>query len=140
MKGELLALVAALLWGIAPLMDKYVVSTGVSPILANLIRVAGALIFLAIITIAVKDLSSAKLTFKNVAYLLIAGIIASGVAMIIYFQALKISQASKVVPITSIYPLFTVIFSALILGENVSLKVVIGAVMIVVGLALVSGD
>ncbi len=140
MKGELLALVAALLWGIAPLMDKYVVSTGVSPILANLIRVAGALIFLAIITIAVKDLSSAKLTFKNVAYLLIAGIIASGVAMIIYFQALKISQASKVVPITSIYPLFTVIFSALILGENVSLKVVIGAVLIVVGLALVSGE
>lgn len=140
MKGEILALIAALLWGIAPLMDKYVVSTGVSPILANFIRVAGALIFLAIATVVAKDLSSAKLTFKNVAYLLIAGIIASGVAMVIYFQALKLSQASKIVPITSIYPLFTVIFSALILGENISPKVVLGALLIVVGLALVSGE
>lgn len=140
MKGEILALIAALLWGIAPLMDKYVVSTGVSPILANFIRVAGALIFLAIVTLVAKDFSFAKLTFKNVTYLLIAGVIASGLAMIIYFQALKISQASKVVPITSIYPLFTVIFSALILGENVSPKVVVGALLIVVGLALVSGE
>ncbi len=140
MKGEILALIAALLWGIAPLMDKYVVSTGVSPILANFIRVAGAFVFLAIATLVAKDFTYAKLTFKNVVYLLIAGVIASGIAMVIYFQALKVSQASRVVPITSVYPLFTVIFSALILGENVSPKVVVGAVLIVVGLSLVSGE
>ncbi len=139
MKGELLALISALLWGIAPLMDKYVVSTGVSPILANLVRIAGAFLFLAVVTVVTRDFSSAKLTFKSVALLLIAGIIASGIAMVVYFQALRLSQASKVVPITSIYPLFTVIFSALILGENVSPKVVVGAILIVVGLSLVSG-
>ncbi len=139
MKGEFLALISALLWGIAPLMDKYVVSTGVSPILANLVRVAGALVFLAVVTVVIRDFSSAKLTFKSVVLLLIAGIIASGIAMVVYFQALRLSQASKVVPITSIYPLFTVIFSALILGENVSPKVVVGAILIVVGLSLVSG-
>jgi len=63
--------------------------------------------------------------------LIVAGIIASGLAMVVYFKALKLSQASKVVPITSIYPLFTVIFSALLLGESVSPKVVIGAILIV---------
>ncbi|WP_457550341.1 EamA family transporter [Archaeoglobus sp.] len=140
MKGEILALVSALLWGIAPLFDKYVVSTGVSPYLANLIRVSGALMFLAIVTFVAKDYSYAKLTIKSITFLLIAGIIASGVAMIVYFQALKLSQASRIVPITSIYPLFTVIFSALLLGENVSPKVVIGAVLIVVGLSLICGE
>jgi uncharacterized membrane protein len=53
---------------------------------------------------------------------------------------LKLSQASRVVPITSIYPLFTVIFSALLLGENISPKVVVGAVLIVIGLSLVCGE
>ncbi|WP_456327895.1 EamA family transporter [Archaeoglobus sp.] len=140
MKGEILALISALLWGIAPLFDKYVVSTGVSPYLANLIRVSGALLFLAVVTFIAKDYSSAKLTVKSIAYLLIAGTIASGVAMIVYFQALKLTQASRVVPITSIYPLFTVIFSALLLGENISPKVVVGAVLIVIGLSLVCGE
>ncbi len=140
MKGEILALISALLWGIAPLLDKYVISTGVSPYLANVIRVAGALSFLLIVTLVVKDFSVTKLTLKNVTYLIIAGIIASGVAMIVYFQALKLSQASRVVPITSIYPLFTVIFSALLLGENINPKVVVGAVLIVIGLSLVCGE
>ena len=67
-----------------------------------------------------------------------AGIIASGLAMIIYFKALKLTQASRVVPITSIYPLFTVILSALILGEKVSLRIAIGAILIVIGVMLVS--
>ncbi len=140
MKGELLALISALLWGIAPLMDKYVIGSGVSPYLANVVRIAGALAFLLIITSIVKDFSVSKLTLKNVLLLIAAGIIASGIAMVVYFKALKLSQASKVVPITSIYPLFTVIFSALILGENVNLKVVVGAILIVIGLVLVSGE
>ncbi|RLI85949.1 MAG: hypothetical protein DRP01_05190, partial [Archaeoglobales archaeon] len=83
---------------------------------------------------------TSKLTVKNTILLIVAGIIASGLAMVVYFKALKLSQASKVVPITSIYPLFTVIFSSLLLGESVSPKVVIGAILIVIGLALVSGD
>ena len=140
MKGEFLALISALLWGIAPLLDKYVIGSGVSPYLANVVRVAGALVFLLVITLLAKEFSTSKLTVKNTILLIVAGIIASGLAMVVYFKALKLSQASKVVPITSIYPLFTVIFSALLLGESVSPKVVVGAILIVIGLALVSGD
>jgi len=138
MKGELLALLAAILWGITPLLDKTVMSSNLSPYLANVVRVAGALIFLSLATLYMREYSTTHLTLRNIVYLMIAGIIASGIAMIVYFKALKLTQASKVVPITSIYPLFTVIFSALILGENVSPKVVIGAVLIVVGVMLVS--
>ncbi len=138
MRGELLALLAAFLWGIAPLLDKTVMSSNVSPYLANVIRVGSALVFLAIATLYMREYSTTHLTLRNVIYLIVAGVIASGLAMIIYFKALKLTQASRVVPITSIYPLFTVILSALILGEKVSVRIVIGAILIVIGVMLVS--
>ncbi len=139
MKGEILALIAALLWGIAPLFDRIVASSGVSPYVANLVRATGAIVFLILATIAFGfDLSA--LNSKNVAYLIVAGALGGGVAMILYYMALRFSQASRVVPITSIYPLFTVLLSSVILGERVGVKVLIGTVLIVLGVTLVCGD
>jgi len=138
MRGELLALLAAILWGIAPLLDKAVMSSNVSPYMANVVRTVGSMVFLTLATLYMKEFNSTHLTTKNIAYLLLAGIIAGGFAMVVYFKALKLTQASKVVPITSIYPLITVVFSAILLGEDINPKVVIGAILIVLGVMLVS--
>ncbi len=135
MKGELLALIAALLWGIAPIFDKIVVSSGASPYTANLVRALGAIAFLALAVVIRGGLE--VLSFRNVMLLLIAGAIGGGLAMILYFTALRFATASRVVPLTSIYPLFTVLFSAVVLGERLSLRVVVGTALIVIGVALV---
>ncbi len=140
MKGELLALLAALLWGIAPIFDKIVVSSGVSPYMANLIRAFGAITFLVLAVVLLKQFDLSAFNGKNVAYLLIAGALGGGLAMVLYYIALKFTYASRVVPLTSIYPLFTVIFSAIVLGESLSPKVVIGTILIVIGVALVCSD
>ena len=137
MKGEILALIAAVLWGIAPIFDKMVMSSGVSPYLANVVRAVGALAFLAASALIFKQYDLMELGIRNTVLLLVAGLIGGGVAMVLYFLALKFTQASKVVPLTSIYPLFTVIFSAVILGGKVSFKVLLGTLLIVVGVILV---
>ena len=140
MKGEILALLAALLWGIAPIFDKIVVSSGVSPYMANLIRAFGAITFLALAVLLFKKFDLSAFTNKNLVYLLVAGALGGGLAMIMYYVALKFTHASKVVPLTSIYPLFTVVFSAIVLGEDVSPKVVVGTILIILGVVLVCGE
>jgi uncharacterized membrane protein len=130
---------AAFLWGIAPIFDKLAISdSNISPYLANVIRSIGALTTLTILVLLLRDFNVASFDAKRVVYLLISGSIAGGLAMIIYFMALKQIGASRTVPLTSIYPLFAVTFSALLLGENVSMRVVFGAILIVLGIVLVS--
>ncbi len=138
MKGELLAIVAAILWGIAPLFDKMaIVNSNVSPVLANLIRSVGAFSILILIALIMKDFNLSAFTPQRITFLLTAGSIAGGVAMIIFYLALRQIGASKTVPLSSIYPLFTVILSAIFLGEAVTPKVLIGAALIVAGVVLV---
>ena len=137
--GEVLAFIAAVLWGFVPILDKTALIGNVSPYLANLIRSLGALIFLTIVVLVLRDFDLEVFDAKRVSLLMTAGAIAGGLAMVIYYMALKSIGASKAVPITSIYPLFTVIFSAIILRESFDLvRVLLGTALIVIGIVLVS--
>lgn len=137
--GEVLAFIAAVLWGFVPILDKTALIGNVSPYLANLIRSLGALIFLSIVVLVLRDFDLEVFDAKRVSLLMTAGAIAGGLAMVIYYMALKSIGASKAVPITSIYPLFTVIFSAIILRESFDLvRVLLGTALIVIGIVLVS--
>jgi transporter family protein len=59
-------------------------------------------------------------------------------ALILLFVALTKGDASKVVPITSAYPVITLIGSALFLAERVTTPRVVGMVLVVVGVAVLS--
>ena len=139
MKGELLAFMAALLWGTVPLLDKIIAATAISPVAANIVRSAGALLSLLLLSLLMRELSFEGIRGVNILILLTAGAIAGGIAMVIYYGALKSIGAAKAVPITSVYPLVTVVLSVLILGEKVNLpKVMAGTLLIVLGLVLVT--
>jgi transporter family protein len=56
--------------------------------------------------------------------------------MLTYFKALKLGEASRVVPIVASYPMMTAIFSALLLGEKLTLMKFIGIILIIVGMFL----
>jgi transporter family protein len=58
--------------------------------------------------------------------------------MIFYFEALKSIGASRAVPITAIYPMFTAVLSFLLLSEAISARVLLGIAMIILGTILVS--
>ncbi len=139
MRGLIFALISAILWGIAPLFDKLAISDSkVLPVPANVIRCIGALSMLFILALLTGEYSFSAIDIKRFSLLVIAGAIAGGVAMVTYYRALTTLGAGKTVPLTSIYPLITVVLSALILGEKVNLsKAVLGTILIVCGVVLV---
>jgi len=138
MRGELLALLAALLWGIAPILDKIALSNGVSIYTATIIRLIGAIVAIVAVSLMLNQMDLTGFDMKRICLLLIAGVIAGAIAMVFYYTALRILGASRTVPLTAIYPMFTALFSVLFLGEHVSLRLVVGTVLIVVGIILVS--
>lgn len=60
------------------------------------------------------------------------------VGIILFWIALGQGDASRVVPVSSAYPLLTVILAALFLSEALTWQVGIGAVLIVSGVILIS--
>ncbi len=138
MKGVVLAIIAALLWGIAPILDKIALSNGVSIYTATLVRLIGAVIAILAVSIPINQVDFTGFDLKRILLLLIAGAIAGAIAMIFYYSALRILGASRTVPLTAIYPMFTALFSFLFLGESVSIRLIIGVVLIVIGIVLVS--
>ena len=59
-------------------------------------------------------------------------------ALILLFVALDRGQASIVVPVTSMYPVVTLIASAAFLAESVTVPKVVGTALVVAGIALIT--
>lgn len=74
---------------------------------------------------------------KSLIFLILSGI-ATGLSWLFYFYALKIGEASKVVPIDKLSLVLTIIFAALILKEKLTLQIALGAIMMTVGAAVIA--
>jgi transporter family protein len=59
-------------------------------------------------------------------------------ALICLYIALGRGDASKVIPVGSVYPLVTVVLAAIFLGEALTWRVAIGAVLVVAGVIAIS--
>ena len=66
-------------------------------------------------------------------WFLIASGLATGASWLCYFKALQIGEVSKVVAIDKFSLVLTIIFAALFLSETMSLKAIIGCVLITAG-------
>ncbi|EDS71507.1 putative membrane protein [Anaerofustis stercorihominis DSM 17244] len=69
---------------------------------------------------------------KDNVYICLSGV-TTGFSWLFYYAALKLGEASVVVPIDKLSIVVTVIFSCLVLKEKLSLKAFIGLMMIVIG-------
>lgn len=77
-----------------------------------------------------------EVSAKTLLYTLIPAVLATAFVLI-YFTVLKQDMVSRVVPITSMSPLFAVLLSVCFLSEPFSWKRMIGVLLIVSGLSLV---
>jgi len=77
-----------------------------------------------------KDL--ATLTKENYLFLILSGI-ATGLSWIFYFKALSIGDVSKVAPIDKLSVAFAIILAGIFLKEVITIKVAIGAALIIGG-------
>lgn len=69
---------------------------------------------------------------KSWIFLILSGL-ATGTSWLCYYKALQIGEASKVVPIDKLSIVITVTLAFLFLGEQITLKTLIGCSLIAVG-------
>src|SRR5882762_4953736 len=72
------------------------------------------------------------LTRQNILFLCLSGL-ATGLSWIFYFKALQIGKVSQVAPVDKMSVAIAIILSVLFLGETLTWKTAIGAVLIIGG-------
>ena len=73
---------------------------------------------------------------KAILFFAISGILAGLLGTWTYLAALKMGEASRVVPISATYPLVTALLSFLILKEDLTLSRILGTILVVAGIWL----
>ena len=73
-----------------------------------------------------------NLSRHNLFFLLISGI-ATGLSWIFYFKALQLGKVSQVAPVDKLSVALTIVLSVVFLGEALSWKTAIGALLIIGG-------
>lgn len=128
----LYALLSALFASLTAIFAKVGI-TGVNSNLATAIRTVIILIVAwGIVLVRGEAKGIATLSKQNLIFLIVSGI-ATGLSWIFYFKALQIGKVSQVAPIDKLSVALTIILSVLFLGETLTLKTVIGAVLIMAG-------
>jgi transporter family protein len=74
---------------------------------------------------------------RSMIFLVLSGV-ATALSWLCYFRALQLGPASRVAPIDKLSVVLIVCFSALWLGERITWKVGVGALMVAAGAALIA--
>ncbi|MBO9693775.1 EamA family transporter [Chryseobacterium sp.] len=75
------------------------------------------------------------LSRHNLIYIVVSGI-ATGLSWIFYFKALQIGRVTQVAPVDKLSVALTIVLSVVFLGESLTLKTAIGALLIIAGTVL----
>jgi len=78
-----------------------------------------------------------QLTSKDMVFIVLSGV-AGAISWLLYFAALKMADASKVAPVDRASLLFVLVLSALLLGEQITLKTAIAGTLIFIGVLLLA--
>ncbi len=78
------------------------------------------------------NISMQHLTKQNWLFLVLSGL-ATGFSWIFYFKALQIGKVSQVAPVDKLSVALTILLSVVFLGEALTIKTAIGAVLIIAG-------
>jgi len=138
MIGELAALGAAVSWTISATLYRKALQEA-KPISANIVRLTCTIAVLLLFLAAIGRFGVLmSLPTDVVALACISGIIGLGFGDTLYMSSLKLMGVARTVPITCTYPLFNLLWAVFLVGEPVTLPVVLGAVTIVFGIWLLS--
>src|SRR5262245_7001104 len=104
--------------------------------LATAIRTTVILVFAWGIVLARGEMRSLpQISSRAWMFVTLSGL-ATGLSWLAYFRALQLAPASRVAPIDKLSLAFTIVLAALVLGETVTWKSAVGALLIVIGALL----
>jgi drug/metabolite transporter (DMT)-like permease len=138
--GEFAALGAAFCWAVAPILYRQALFKA-NPVSANIVRcVTNASVMLLLLVALGKLGALTSLPLNVVAVVVVSGVIGLGVGDTLYLYGLKSVGVSVAVPLAATYPLFSLVWATFLLGEPVTALAIAGAVLILVGIWLLSRD
>ncbi|MBQ4563802.1 MAG: EamA family transporter [Lachnospiraceae bacterium] len=106
---------------------------GVNSTLATAIRTAVVLVMAwGMVFVTGKQDGITSISGKSWLFLVLSGL-ATGLSWLCYYHALQIGEAKKVVPIDKLSVVITLILAAVILREKMSVKDIVGGILIAVG-------
>jgi len=139
MIGELAALGAAVSWAVAPILYRKALSK-TTPISANIVRCVSNAAVLALILVVIGGAGPLmQLPLEVLVIVAVSGVVGLGVGDTLYMYGLKSVGVSRAVPLAATYPLFSLLW-ALLLGESVVLPALVGALVILLGIWLLSRE
>ena len=106
---------------------------GINSNLATLIRTAIILVMTAIIVAARGEWQMPRGMEPRPFVFLFLSAIATGASWLCYYRALQLAPASLVAPIDKLSVVFAIVLAAIFLGEVLTVKVMFGATLIVLG-------
>jgi len=135
-QGFFYALMVMLCWGIAPIFAK----TGLSklpPLTAIVFRNTFIIImFISALVLSGQTKTLFNSDLKSVFLILAEALFAGLLGQYFYYKAVKVWEASRVVPIVGAYPLVSFIIAVFFLSEKITLAKSLGAVFVVIGVGL----
>lgn len=137
MKAFYFALMTAVVWGVVPVLEKMGLAR-IAPLSGLLIRSWGVIIGAILLSVFNKQAFRTALNAepRTIFFLVLGGLMASIVGQIFFYNALKIGEASKVVPISGTYPLFAFLLGVIFLGEGLTVMKAAGVTFVILGLFL----
>lgn len=138
-KGELLAILAAFCWAAGGSIYRKGLDT-TDPLSGNLMRLTLASIGFLVLMVTKGTLSTslARVSSSIALWLILSAFTALVLGDYLLLRSLKDIGVARTVPISSTYPLFVVVWSALFYGRETSFLIVIGIGFIVAAIKLIS--
>ena len=132
----LLSLIAALCWAFNSIAYKKGVEE-VSSFTANFHRTLFAVIFF--LPLALPDIPRSNFDPETIAVLILSAVLSFYIGDLSYFAALKRSPVSVALPASSTYPIYVVLFSALIYGAKIRINALISAILVFLAVYVIYG-
>ena len=139
MIGEIAGIGAALCWAGGSLILKPM-TTKFSSLSLNCLRILAGWIFLMVILSPLGKVAEMGLVpGHTAAYLIGSGVIGLAIGTTLFIKSMSLTNITKVYPVSnSLWLLGTVVIAAIFLGEAVTGYTILGAVLIVLGIVLLS--
>lgn len=135
----LLALTAFLLWGCSPLFDKLGMR-GLTPLAGLTVRVLAAAVLVGVYSIFAgtwKEIAAAPR--PAIGYFILSGVCGAVLGQLAYYGALRYEGLTRVLLISSAYPLVAVALAILFLHEGLTVPRVVGGLLVVAGMVVIKG-
>lgn len=139
MIGNLLCLGAAVSYGVGfPYTRRYLVGRGISMLSLATAQLLCATVELAIIT-PIFTLAPATVPLKVIVSVIVLGAVGTGIAYILNYSIIRDAGPTMATTVAYIIPLFSTAAGVLVLGEPLSWYEPVGAVVVIVGVAVSQG-